>query len=69
MPGAQCTRSLACAGVVSMHASIHSGGTGNIRHSPRDGFTVFFALSPVTSSFLPPSPHRLTAHLTPGWAD
>ena len=24
--------------VVSMHASIHSGGTGNIRHSPRDGF-------------------------------
>ena len=29
MPGAQCTRSLVCAGVVSMHTSVHSGGTGN----------------------------------------
>jgi hypothetical protein len=23
---------------LSMHTSIHSGGTGNIRHSPRNGF-------------------------------
>jgi hypothetical protein len=45
--------------VVSMHTSIHSGGTGIIRHSPRNGFTAYSALSPVTSSFLPPSPHGL----------
>ena len=31
--------------------------------------TVSFALSPVTSSFLPPSPRGLQAHPTPGWAD
>ena len=35
----------------SMHTSIHSGGTGNIRHSPRDGFTAYFVLSPVTGLF------------------
>ena len=29
--------------------SIHSGGTGNIRHSPRNGFTACSALFPGTS--------------------
>ncbi len=28
-------------GVVSMHTGIHSGGTGYIRHSPRNGFTAY----------------------------
>ena len=46
MPGPQCTRSLVCANCeLNMHISIHSGGSGNIRHSPRDGFTVSSALS------------------------
>jgi len=26
---------------LSMHTSIHSGGTGYIRHSPRNGFTAY----------------------------
>ncbi len=37
-------------GVVSMHTSIHSGGTGNIRHSPRNGLTAYGVLSPETNS-------------------
>jgi hypothetical protein len=53
-------------GVVSMHTSIHSGGTGNIRHSrARMVLTVSFALSPVTSSFLPPSPRGLNGFARP----
>jgi len=39
--------------VASMHTSIHSGGTGNIRHSPRNGFTTYFALSPGTGLSCP----------------
>ena len=59
MPGAQCTRSLVCAYCeLSMHTSIHSGGTGNIRHSPRNGFTVSSALSPGTTALLTPSSAR-----------
>src|SRR5580704_15434082 len=37
----------------SMHTSIHSGGTGNIRHSPRNGFTAYIALSPGTGLSCP----------------
>jgi hypothetical protein len=37
----------------SMHTSIHSGGTGYIRHSPRDGFTAYIALSPGTGLSCP----------------
>jgi hypothetical protein len=33
--------------------SIHSGGTGYIRHSPRNGFTAYIALSPGTGLFCP----------------
>jgi hypothetical protein len=29
-----------------MHTSIHSGGTGNIRHSPRNGFNSFLRALP-----------------------
>jgi hypothetical protein len=50
MPGAQCTRSPVCAGVVQYHTAIHSGGTGNIRHSPRNGLTAYGVLSPETNS-------------------
>jgi hypothetical protein len=37
----------ACAVVESTRVS-HHGHAGNIRHSPRNGFTAYFALSPVT---------------------
>jgi hypothetical protein len=37
-------------GVVGMRTSIHSGGTGYIRHSPRNGFNAYSALSPATNS-------------------
>jgi hypothetical protein len=29
----------------------HHGHTGNTRHSPRNGFTVFFVISPVIGLF------------------
>src|SRR5260370_27152751 len=31
------------------HEHSHHGHTGTTRHSPRNGFTAYFALSPVTS--------------------
>jgi hypothetical protein len=53
----------------SMHTSIHSGGTGTIRHSPRNGFNGFLRALPGDEFLLPPSPHELTADREPGWAD
>src|SRR5438477_8512526 len=49
MPGAQCTRSLVCS-EKSIRVS-HHGHTGTTRHSPRHGFTAYFALSSVTTLF------------------
>jgi hypothetical protein len=47
MPGAQRARSLACK--IKKHTSIVTTVTPEItRHSPRNGFTAYFALSPVT---------------------
>jgi hypothetical protein len=46
MPGARSARGLVCK-VESTRVS-HHGHAGNTRHSPRNGFTVSFALSPVT---------------------
>jgi hypothetical protein len=46
MPGAQCARSLVCKKQTHEHS--HYGHTGFTRHSPRNGFTAYFALSPVT---------------------
>jgi len=37
-----------------MRTSIHSGGTGNIRHSPRDGLTPYSALFPGTNCCVDP---------------
>src|SRR5258706_6426330 len=31
-----------------VHEHSHHGHTGTTRHSPRNGFTAYFALSPVT---------------------
>src|ERR1700733_6499491 len=49
MPGAWCARSRACR-VVNTRVS-HHGHTGNTRHSPRNGFTTYFVLSPVIGLF------------------
>jgi hypothetical protein len=47
MPGARCTRSLACK--IKKHTSVVTTVTPEItRHSPRNGFTAYFALFPVT---------------------
>src|SRR6476659_1921412 len=49
MPGAQCTRSLACD--EKWHTSVVTTVTPEIaRHSPRNGFTAYIVLSPATSS-------------------
>ena len=49
MPGAQCTRSLACN--VKWHTSVVTTVTPeSSRHSPRNGFTAYAVLSPATSS-------------------
>ena len=64
MPGAQCTHSLACD--ENKHTSVVTTVTPEIaRHSPRNGFTAYFVLSPVNRAFLPPSSARLLADLTP----
>jgi hypothetical protein len=46
MPGAQCTRSLVCN--KKTHELVTTGTPEITRHSPRNGFTAYFALSPVT---------------------
>src|ERR1700752_996337 len=46
MPGARCApRSRVQDGVESAHE--HTGHTGITRHSPRNGFTAYFVLSPA----------------------
>src|SRR5258705_13753267 len=47
MPGARCARTLVC-DKKQTHERRHHGHTGTTRHSPRNGFTAYFALSPVT---------------------
>ena len=49
MPGARCTRGLACK-VVRRSAHEHTGSAEAIRHSLRNGFTAYAALSPATNS-------------------
>src|SRR5882757_10672983 len=62
MPGARCARSRACR-VESTRVS-HHGHTGITRHSPRNGFTVSFVISPVIgflATVACASSHRLDA--------
>jgi hypothetical protein len=49
MPGARCTRGLVCK-IVRRNAHEHTGSAEAIRHSLRNGFTVYAVLSPVTNS-------------------
>src|SRR6266404_2738136 len=65
MPGAQCTRSLAC-DRNKAHERSHHGHTGITRHSPRNGFTAYFVLSPARSGlFVTVISRLLGADLTP----
>ena len=68
MPGARCTRGLVCK-MCEENAHEHTGTDGAIRHSLRNGFTAYAALSPVTSSFLSPSPRELEGSSAPGRVD
>ena len=55
MPDARCTRGLVC----KMHEKKRTRAyraAENIRHSLRNGFTAYSALSPEYRAFLPPSP-------------
>src|SRR5436309_4654783 len=54
MPDARCTRDL-MRNVHKKCAHEHTGEAENIRHSLRNGFTAYNALSPVSHVQLPPS--------------
>src|SRR3979490_1358341 len=64
MPGAQCTRSLACK-IKKAHERSHHGHTGFTRHSLRNGFNGLFRALPGDRAFLPPSFAENPANLTP----
>jgi hypothetical protein len=54
MPDARYTRGLACkTGKESAHE--HTGSAEALRHSLRNGFTAYFALSPENRALLSPS--------------
>ena len=55
MPDARCTRGLMCK-LVKNGAHEHTGSAENIRHSLRNGFTAYIALTPGYRAFLTPSP-------------
>src|ERR1700687_4068139 len=65
MPGAQWTRSLAC-DKIKAHERSHHGHTGITRHSPRNGFTAYFALSPAIGLVCHRRLARLLARLDAG---
>jgi hypothetical protein len=50
MPGARCTRGLVCNVCIEMRTE-HTGTVGTLRHSLRNGFTAYAALSLETNSF------------------
>jgi hypothetical protein len=50
------------------NAHEQTGSAEDIRHSLRNGFTAYFALSPENRAFLPPSPSDM-AFSAPGRAD
>jgi hypothetical protein len=65
MPGAGRARSLVCENKKA-HKHSHHGHTGNTRHSPRNGFTAYSALSPGTGLSCPRHRRKSSsANLTP----
>jgi hypothetical protein len=57
MPDARCTRGLVCKYMRKENAHEHTGSAEAIRHSLRNGFTAYTALSPENRALLSPSPH------------
>jgi hypothetical protein len=55
MPDARCTRGPVCKFGKETHTSIQVQRRA-IRHSLRNGFTAYIALTPEYRAFLPPSP-------------
>ena len=67
MPDARCTRGPVCK-MGNENAHEHTGSAEAIRHSLRNGFTAYNALSSATNS----SCHRhrrIDGVSAPGWAD
>src|SRR6266478_5146893 len=63
--GCRCTHSLAC-DRNKAHERSHHRSTGLTRHSPRNGFTAYFVLSPARSGlFVTVISRLLGADLTP----
>jgi len=56
MPDARCTRGLVCKMRKRKRTRAYRAAEA-IRHSLRNGFTAYTALSPECRAFLPPSPH------------
>jgi hypothetical protein len=67
MPDARCTRGLVCK-IVRRNAHEHTGSAEAIRHSLRNGFTAYSALSPATNSFCHRH-RRISGFAGPGWAN
>ena len=63
MPDARCTRGLVCKMYEKKRTRAYRAAE-NIRHSLRNGFTAYLALTPGYRAFLPPSPHG-NWHLRP----
>jgi hypothetical protein len=55
MPDARCTRGPVCK-MGNENAHEHTGSAEALRHSLRNGFTAYIALTPEYRAFLPPSP-------------
>src|ERR1700726_704308 len=62
MPDARCTRGPVCK-MGKENAHEHTGSAEALRHSLRNGFTDYFALSPENRAFLPPSPSDMAIWL------
>jgi len=58
MPDARCTRGPVCK-MGKENAHEHTGSAEALRHSLRNGFTAYFALSPENRALLSPSPHGI----------
>ena len=67
MPDARCTRGPVCK-MEKENAHEHTGSAEAIRHSLRNGFTAYNALSPENRALLSPSPANSWL-IAPGRAD
>jgi hypothetical protein len=63
-PGARCTRGLVCK-KQKEHAHEHTGSAEAVRPSLRNGFTAYFALSPVTGFLATVAREKFPTNLTP----